>query len=128
LFSGAKELYNPIQRETCMMRNFTWSKTEKDIARKAFDAAYNRECKVVVARVKDLMAELPEPRAIWVIHDYLSQRRRDMDKKYDYRYSVLPQVFATLIGEGWLTLGNLRGLGEEKIRMVRTILNFADLP
>ncbi|HEV3317729.1 MAG TPA: hypothetical protein VG488_12195 [Candidatus Angelobacter sp.] len=111
-----------------MMRDFTWSKTEKTIARKAFDEAYNKECKVVVARVKDLMADLPEPRAIWVIHDYLSQRRKETDEKYDYRYSVLPLVFAKLIEEGWLTLDNLQGLNEEKIRMIQTMLNLADLP
>ena len=92
-----------------IMRDLLWSKTEKDIARKAYDEAYEEECKVVVARVKDLMAHLPEPQAVWVIHDFLSQRRREMDKKYDYRYSVLPSVFARLIREGWLLVREIRG-------------------
>ena len=111
-----------------MFRDFIWSKTEKAIARKAFDEAYDKECKVVVARVKDLMAHLPEPRAIWAIHDYLSQQRKENDEKYDYRYSVLPLVFARLIEEGWITLDNLQGLHEEKIRTIRTMLDLGDLP
>ncbi|HEV2960618.1 MAG TPA: hypothetical protein VG649_02255 [Candidatus Angelobacter sp.] len=111
-----------------MFRDFTWSKTEKTIAKKAFDGAYNKECKVIVARVKDLMADLPEPRAIWVIHDYLSKQRKETDEKYDYRYSVLPLVFARLIREGWLTLDDLQGLDEEKIRSIQTMLKLGDLP
>ena len=28
-------------------------------------------------------------RGLWAIHDYLTEKRKEMDKKYDYRYSVL---------------------------------------
>lgn len=107
------------------MRDLKWSKTEKDIAKKAYNEAYEDECKVVVARVKDLLAHLPEPRAVWAIDDFLSQRRREMDRKYDYRYSVLLSVFARLIREGWLSLEKLEGLGEDKIQEIKSWLRLA---
>ncbi len=108
-----------------VMRDLIWSKTEKEVAKRAYNEAYEEECKVVVARVKDLMAHLPEPRAVWVIHDFLSQRRREMDKKYDYRYSVLPSVFARLIREGWLSFEKLEGLSEDKIQVIKSWIRIA---
>ena len=109
-----------------IMRDLLWSKTEKDIARKAYDEAYEEECKVVAARVKDLMAHLPEPRAVWTIHDFLSQRRREMDKKYDYRYSVLPLVFGNLVRRGRLRMEELSGLREDKLKAIRSYVRLFD--
>jgi hypothetical protein len=105
-----------------MFHHLGWSRTERTIAKKAYNEAYAKECNVVVARVKDLLAELPEPNAVWLVHDFLSQRRKDIDEKYRYRYSRLPLVFARLIREGWLTLDDLQGLGEEKIRAIQIML------
>jgi Photoprotection regulator fluorescence recovery protein len=49
----------------------------------------------------------------------LSQRRRTVDKIYDYRYSVLLNVFARLLRDGWLTETDLVGLQEEKIEKIK---------
>lgn len=40
-----------------------------------------------------------------------SQQRRETDRKYDYRYSVLIEVFARLLSKGWLSQANLSGVG-----------------
>lgn len=102
-----------------------WSKAEKRIARRAFELAYRRECQAIAERVQRMATAIHEPQDLWRIHDLLTKRRRETDKKYDYRYSVLPEVFARLLREGWLTEADLQGLDETKIARIRQIATFA---
>jgi hypothetical protein len=44
-----------------------------------------------------------EASELWSLERWLTQRRREIERKYDYRYSVLPVVFATLIRQGWIS-------------------------
>ena len=60
-----------------------------------------------------------DPREVFRIHEYLAEQRRVVDRKYDYRYSVLIHVFATLLREGWLKEDELSGIGDEKARKVK---------
>jgi hypothetical protein len=46
-----------------------------------------------------------------------------LNRKYDYRYSVLVLVFATLLSEGWLAEQGLRGLHREKGEMIKRAAN-----
>ncbi len=107
------------------MRDFSWSKREKEIARRAFDAAYLRECVAILDMARTMASTAVEPAELWRIHDYLDEQRSATDHKYDYRYSVLILVFARLIREGWLTEEELAGIGEEKLERIRGILEFA---
>ena len=84
------------------MNDIKWSKAEKAAARRAFDTAYQRECSSIAAKLKQMIENAHEPSDIWRIHDYLSEQRDEVDRKYDYRYSVLMFVFSTLFREGWL--------------------------
>jgi len=61
---------------------------------------------------------------IWELHDFLTEKRKEIDEKYDYRYSVLILVFGRLLREGWIELDNLEGLDEDKITKIK---NIADL-
>jgi hypothetical protein len=45
------------------------------------------------------------------------------NREYDYRYSVLILVFATLVSEGCLAEQDLRGLHPEKIEMIKRAAN-----
>jgi hypothetical protein len=45
--------------------------------------------------------------------------RREIDRRYDYRYSVLPLVFAHLLRDGRLTEDDLHGLGQGKLDLIR---------
>ena len=105
-----------------IMRDFNWTAAEKKIARAAFDLAINRELASVRHEVESILASSPDVHAVWRVHDYLSDRRRKIDAKYDYRYSVLVSVFARLVLEGWLSEGDLRGLAPEKIEAITRIL------
>lgn len=67
------------------------------------------------------MAEINEPSDIWEIHDYLTEKRKETDQKYDFRYSVLLFVFARLICEGWVREEDLDGLSGKKLQEIRRI-------
>jgi hypothetical protein len=101
-----------------------WSKQEKEIARKAFDAAYERECKAISQNVRKMTAGINDQPGLWRLLEYLTKKREGMDEKYDYRYSVLPFVFSRLIHEGWITQEDLAGLSDEKMMEIRRIAEF----
>jgi hypothetical protein len=98
-----------------------WSKAEKQVARRAFDAAYEKECRAIRAKLTQMLEAEDDIRQIWRIHDYLSDQRRETDRKYDYRYSVLDLVFARLIREGWITEADLTGLREDKLQRIKFV-------
>jgi hypothetical protein len=102
-----------------MMRELTWSPAEKAVARKAFDRALNREFEAVIEEVKKMAAKIEQPSDLWELEDHLTERRKEIDRRYDYRYSVLPSVFGDLISEGRLKEDELQGLREDKLEHVR---------
>jgi hypothetical protein len=55
---------------------------------------------------------------------YLTQRRKDIDRKYDFRASRLTQVFGRLLYEGRLKEQELRGLEEDKLKSICSIAKF----
>lgn len=101
-----------------------WSKSEKEAARRAFEAAYQRECAEIRTKVREMVESAAEPPGLWRIHDFPTERREEVDRKYDYRYSVLPFVFARLLKEGWLSEGEIEGLGEDKMEVIRRLEGF----
>lgn len=97
-----------------------WSSSEKKIARKAYELAYQREMEDVKKEVERRIANLKENQDIWALEDFLYDRRKEMAEKYDYRYSVLMIVFMRLLREGYLKEEDLKGLSEDKIsRLMR---------
>ena len=101
------------------MNNLEWSKAEKQAARRAYDAAYEKECRAIRAKVVQMLEAEDDVRQIWRVHDYLSEQRRETDDKYDYRYSQLIWVFARLLVEGWITEADLSGLREDKVQKIK---------
>jgi hypothetical protein len=76
-----------------------WSSSEKVIARKAFDAALGRELHEVMHEAKKMASQIQQPSDLWDLEYYLTQHRKEIDRKYDYRLSRLPQVFGRLLYE-----------------------------
>jgi hypothetical protein len=105
------------------MNEIKWSKTEKVVARRAFDTAYQRECEALARKLKEIIATVREPADIWRIHDSMTEQRKGIDEKYDYRYSVLVFVFARLLKEGWLKETDLEGLREDKVEKIKYLAN-----
>jgi hypothetical protein len=101
-----------------------WSRSEKAIAHKAFDAALERELQEVIREAKQKAVQIKEPADLWVLEHYLTQRRKEIDRKYDYRYSQLDLVFGRLLREKWIDEEDLRGLGVDKLRAIRSYAKF----
>ena len=105
------------------MFEFKWSPSEKKAARAAFDLALARELKGIRHEAEALLQKSRDESSIWRVRDYLSAKRREVDEKYDYRYSVLILVFSRLVSEGWLTVDDLSGIGAEKIEIIRQVIS-----
>ena len=101
------------------IHDLKWSAAEKVIARKAFNLALERELQAVILEVKSKAAKIQEPSDLWDLEQYLTQRRQEIDRMYDYRYSVLPLVLANLVSNGRLVEDELQGLGEDKLAWIR---------
>jgi Photoprotection regulator fluorescence recovery protein len=102
----------------------TWSKSEKAIARTAFDAALGRELYEVIRRTQQMANAIDRSSELWNLEHYLTERRKEIDRKYDYRYSELTHVFGRLLYEGRLKERELRGLGEDKLKAIRSFAQF----
>jgi hypothetical protein len=96
-----------------------WSHKEKGVARAAFDTALARENASIRKEVERMLQSSKEGSAVWDVLAFLSNKQRAIERKYDYRYSVLTGVFARLLYEGWLTEQDLSGLGPEKLELIR---------
>ena len=99
----------------------TWTEVEKKIARRVFEAALHQELGEVMAEFKSRAASAKGPEDMWAVQDYLAQARRDIDRKYDYRYSQLDLVFGKLLREKRIEEQELRGLAEEELAYIRRV-------
>jgi len=101
-----------------------WSRSEKIIARKAFDAALGRELHEVIQEAKKMASQIQQSSDLWDLEHYLTERRKEIDRKYDYRYSRLTHVFGKLLYEKRLSEEELRGLREDKLKLIRSLAKF----
>ena len=102
----------------------TWSKSEKAIARTAFDAALKRELHEVMQETKKMASQINEPDDLWELERYLTERRKDINHKYDSRGSRLKDVSGRLLYENRLGENDLRGLREDKMKSIRSFAQF----
>lgn len=101
-----------------------WTVAEKKIARRAFEAARDREFAALIARLKQMAAQLANSADTWDMHDFLSEQLRDIERKYDYRYSQLINVFGRLMRETWLNEEDIKGLAADKLEAIRGIASY----
>lgn len=76
--SATHERY-PYQNEP------TWSRSVRAIARAVFDAALDRELHELMQEVKQMASQIKQPSDLWDLEQYLTQRRKDIDRKYEFR-------------------------------------------
>ena len=101
-----------------------WTRSEKAIARKAFDAALGQELHEVIQEAKKMASRIQQPSDLWDLEYYLTQRRKEIDRKYDSRGSRLTDVLGRLLYENRLAEEDLRGLPEEKMKSIRSFAQF----
>jgi Photoprotection regulator fluorescence recovery protein len=101
-----------------------WSRSEKAIARAAFDAALGRELHEVIQATKQRANQIKQSSDLWDLEHYLTERRKEIDRKYDFRSSRLTDVLGRLLFENRLGEDDLRGLREEKMKAIRSFAQF----
>jgi hypothetical protein len=101
------------------MRQLKWSSTEKAIARQCFDRALQREVDQAIQSAKEMAKKIRHASELWELERHLTQLRKEIDRKYEYRYSTLILVFADLVREGNLDPEDLHDLSEDKLRYIR---------
>jgi Photoprotection regulator fluorescence recovery protein len=101
------------------MRDLHWLPKEKDIARRAFDRALRHELEATIREVKQIAEKIKEPSELWELEQHLTNRRKEIDAKYEYKYSVLLLILADLVREGRVSLDELDGLAEDKLHCIR---------
>lgn len=102
----------------------TWSKLEKGIARRALDAALRQELLEVTQKAKRMANEIRQPSELWDLEHYLTECRKEIDRKYDYRYSHVTEVLGRLLHERRVSEDELRGLREDKMKLIHSFAEF----
>ena len=105
------------------MDNLKWSESEKRLSRRVYEAALEAELAEVMAEFKSRATAVRMPEEMWALEGYLAQRRREIDGKYDYRYSQLLFVFGRLVREGRVKIEQLEGFSEEKLTYIERIVS-----
>jgi hypothetical protein len=101
------------------MDNLKWSESEKKLSRRVFEAALEAELSEILAELKLKAAAAATTEAMWALEEYLTHKRREVDGKYDYRYSQLLFVFGRLVREGRVQMEQLSGLSPEKLSYIQ---------
>ena len=127
--SGAGGSYNVAQEKRSMssterpaggsIRDWRWSPAEKAVARRAFNLALAQELEAVIREAKERAARVHEAAELWELERWLGERRREIDDRFDFRYSVLPIVFSGLLRDGKLSEDDLHGLARDKLDSIR---------
>jgi hypothetical protein len=101
-----------------------WSRSEKALARKAFDAVLGRELHEVIQKAKKMASQIQRSSDLWDLEHYLTERRKEINRKYDFRGSRLTDVLGRLLYENRLSQEELRGLREDKLKAIRSFAKF----
>ena len=71
-----------------------------------------------------MASQIQQSSDLWDLEHYLTERRKEINRKYDYRYSQLTHVFGRLLYEKRLHEDELRGLREDKLKPICSFAKF----
>ena len=71
-----------------------------------------------------MASQINKPDDLWDLEKYLTERRKDINRKYDTRGSRLKDVLGRLLYENRLGEDDLRGLREEKMKSIHSFAQF----
>jgi hypothetical protein len=97
-------------------------KLEKAVARRAFEHALKGEFERLIVETKRRAAEIEQIADVWSLAEYILDGRKEIDSRYDYRYSVLPSVLADLLRTGRIHESDLAGLNGDKLAEIRRLV------
>jgi hypothetical protein len=94
------------------------SAAEKAVARNAFDRALNKDLQDLVREVKEMASRRSRDLRAVERRKLVAERRRELDGKYDYHYSVLPSASAALVKQELISEKDLHGLSAERSDLI----------
>jgi hypothetical protein len=71
-----------------------------------------------------MASQIQQSSDLWDLEHYLTERRKEINRKYDCRYSQLTHVFGRLLHEKRLREEELCCLREDKLKSIRSIAHF----
>ena len=87
--------------------NYSWSKKEKEIAKRAFELAHHNKIKKIIEGIKS--HKLDDWEDIVSLKAFIKKKEKEAEMVLDYRYSVLVLSFASFIREGLISLKEIQG-------------------
>ncbi|MEB3165224.1 MAG: hypothetical protein VKO65_00990 [Cyanobacteriota bacterium] len=101
-----------------------WTDQEVEVARRAFDSAYERAITTLIRNLQQQASQLSSADSVWQLHDFLSIQRHGIEGRFDFRLEGILFVFASLVKEGLLEPAELQGLDREKHAKVMAMSRF----
>jgi hypothetical protein len=105
------------------MHDLKWSPSEKKLARQVFEQALELELNEILVEFKHRAATASTAEEMWAVRAFLAAKQREIDDKYDFRYSRLILLFSRLVREGRIRREQLDGLSDEKLSFVERVLS-----
>jgi hypothetical protein len=115
---------NGARNEYASLGGLSWSRGEKAIARKAFERALRLELEEVMGKTRKMAERIKAPDDLWKLEAYLTHRRREIDREYQFRSGDLHLVLGELIHKGQASEQDLAGLREDKLEAIRRIVDW----
>lgn len=78
----------------------------------------------MIQETKRMASEIRKSSDLWDLEYHLTERRKEIDRKYDFRDSRRIDVLGRLLYENRLSEEDLRGLREEKMKSIRSFAQF----
>jgi len=101
-----------------------WSAEEQDVARNAFDVAYDRAIQQLVSSIQERSGKLDSAESLWELHDFLSIQRHTIEGRFSFGIDGILFVLASFVKDDLLQLEELAGLQSEKLAKVSAMARF----
>jgi len=98
----------------------SWSKSDKAIARRAYDQALKNANEEILTHHRNHPVTSIDD--IWKLEGQIREWRKDLGSIFIYSYSKLIFIFCISIRRGWLDLESLSGLSEPIYERIRGIV------
>jgi hypothetical protein len=99
-----------------------WTIQEREIVQEALAVARRREIAAIIQVVRERASDVNSIEDVWLLNDFLSARRFEMDGKYDGTEDEILFVVARLTKDGWLMSEDLVGLESAKLSKIKALI------
>jgi hypothetical protein len=98
-----------------------WTNPEKEIARNLYAKVVLEEYDEIIKDFKRRAQKVKTRDEFWEMENYIKEVHRDLEARFDPRYSQILFVFGSLLRRGKISNEQLKGLSNEKINEIHRI-------